>query len=490
LRVAGLSIEGQHARVSIVGKKAGILKPIKSDEIKLPEDDAQRIPAMREALLKWKKDYGITHIVFGVDFRLFSHHYVELPLKAKNDIRRALPFELEKYLPLSPEEYVYDFLTVGSADGRTRNLVLAVRDKSIVWVKECLRETGLSLLGIRCAFIEALNEFLKQVKEDNVIFVYPEDGIYCIAGVKNSAPEILRTVRGEKAAGLELERLQAAFGKGIYVSGAKDASVFERMNTKGIALSVPNAIAMSALKRRPIKMDFRPGEMVEPKKQYHSAALWALGVFSVFLLFLTPAYSYFREYRMLEFIDNRIEEIKKTSRELLVLRRNLEEVKKKKAFLLKFQEEKNASISFLSEISKVLPPNAWLTALSIDEKGVIELNGFAQRAADIIEPLEKSPFFKNVAFSNPVTTKEGMERFSIKMLAAPPGEKGVTTPVEGVTTPVEGVTTPVEGVTTPVEKGAAAPGDKGVKAPQTQKGPISGPHAPTPAPIKRRYKAQ
>ncbi len=63
--------------------------------------------------------------------------------------------------------------------------------------------------------------------------------------------------------------------------------------------------------------------------------------------------------------------------------------------------------------------DAYLTSVSADEKGKVEIEGFAKRAAGIIGPLEKSPLFKDVEFVSPVTVREGMERFSLRMQAGP-----------------------------------------------------------------------
>ncbi len=80
-------------------------------------------------------------------------------------------------------------------------------------------------------------------------------------------------------------------------------------------------------------------------------------------------------------------------------------------------------IRILVELSGILPKNAWLTSLSADEQGKLEIEGFADKAADIIPPLENSPMFKDVEFSSPVTMREGLERFSLKMLIEQPAKE-------------------------------------------------------------------
>src|SRR5262249_22922628 len=61
----------------------------------------------------------------------------------------------------------------------------------------------------------------------------------------------------------------------------------------------------------------------------------------------------------------------------------------------------------------LLPPDAWLTMLVLDTKGV-ELTGQAQAAAALIPVLENSPRLERVEFSSPVTRGRDREQFRIR----------------------------------------------------------------------------
>jgi hypothetical protein len=69
----------------------------------------------------------------------------------------------------------------------------------------------------------------------------------------------------------------------------------------------------------------------------------------------------------------------------------------------------------MGELSNILSDDVWIIGLSIDEKGLIELRGFAVNAAQLVELLEKSDMFKNVVFSAPILSLGDKTRFSIKM---------------------------------------------------------------------------
>jgi Tfp pilus assembly protein PilN len=67
----------------------------------------------------------------------------------------------------------------------------------------------------------------------------------------------------------------------------------------------------------------------------------------------------------------------------------------------------------LRELTELLPPDAWLTMLVLDTKGV-ELTGQAQAASALIPVLENSPRLERVEFSSPVTRGRDREQFRIR----------------------------------------------------------------------------
>lgn len=414
MKSAGLDITDSHLRVSIISNTFGIKKAIRSEEIHLLEDKAQRNNLIRESLLRWKKDFGIKGVVFGLDLREFSHHFIELPLRSKTDINRALAFEMEKHLPLPPEEYIFDSHIIEATKEGTKNLVLSIKKERLEWIRECLRDTGLRLLGVRCSFIESLNEFIspkfRDKKHDDAIFVYPSRPACHIADLKNLMPRYLRSVE-EKDLTKELKDISGASPKAIYMAGAGG---FEGIDVKSLPFSIPNIIALSAFKKRIIALDFMPEEFVIERRDYYSYAISLISIFSVLIFIATTIYAYYKDRSALNEVELRIGEIKSTVKGLISAQKEIEDIEKRKDFLLDFQSKAFTGIGVLRELSITLPEDAWLTEFST-ENTKVEIKGFAKKASSIVEPLDKSAFFGKVEFSSPITKKDDMERFSIKM---------------------------------------------------------------------------
>ncbi len=415
MRVAGVSLEDSFLKISIVDKKFGFIKPVKSEEIKLPLSEQERLSVIKETFQKLKEKHKTDNVVIGLNLNNFSHHVIDMPSLARADMRNALLYELERYLPMPPEEYIYDFFIIEKVSRRTRILVFSIRKDLVDGILNAVRDSGLNLAAIRCSFIEAINEFITTGKIRDAIFVFATEDNYHIAGLKGQMPALFRTILKGKDIISEIEKLTESFSGGIYISGASEPVLLDKINAKTFPLSLPNAIALSVLRKQRFKFNFLPADFLPEKKDYYPYAIGALTSLAVILFFFTGLYSYYKDYSALSSVEKKIAQIKERASGLLDARKKLESIHEKRKFLHDFQGKRNLNIKVLTELSRIMPKDAWLTGMSVDEKGRVEIEGFANRAANIIEPLNKSKLFKKVEFAAPIVSQDGKERFSIRM---------------------------------------------------------------------------
>lgn len=419
MKIAGLSIEGPLLRASIVNKRLKAFTLLKSLEIGLPEGEEERVSFLRETLLGWKQDFGIKGVVISLDFKYFTYDYVDLPVTSETEIAQALSFEMGRYLPLPAEEYVYDFHTVTTGEAGSRNLVMAVRKNRLEWTAKCLEGTGLKLLGVRCSGIEVLNEFIASETQKDAVFLSPGSStgnhFYYMVGLKDYEPLEIKLVHADNDPAPEVEEFSQTYSRGIYTAGLKDPQRFGNLDIRELSYSVATLTALSALTKRAVSLDFTPAELRTRKADYYAYAIGFLAVLSVVLFFSTSLLAYYKDYAALRKVQARVAEIRSTSRDLVETRKKLEDINRKTQVLFEFKRKRNRQIEILRQLSIILPRDAWLTGFNSGEKGTVEIEGYAKRSAEIIEPLENSPLFKNVAFSSPVTVRGGKERFSIKM---------------------------------------------------------------------------
>jgi Tfp pilus assembly protein PilN len=416
-RLIGVSFDNSSLHAAIVDRRLRFVKPLKSDDWQLPEIHEKRQEFIGEIFAKFKKDYSPNGIVIGLPSKHFSHHIIELPLTRKVEIKNALHYELEKYLPLTVDEYIFDFAIISKTSGKAKVLVLSIKRDILKSFIDIAFNAGLAIQYIRCSVLEAVNNFLlnNRGKNLNCLFIYAGETFYDIVGLKDSLPVFLKTISKGKNITLEIERLLLSFPDGVYISGNTDLSALEKVNIKTYPLSLSNAIAITAFKKQPFSLNFLPAEFLRKKPDYYPYLLGGTAAATVLLFLLTPAVSYYKGYRTLKFIENRINAIKKQASGLLESKKRLESIQTDRKFLYDFKSKGNLPIRVIGELSNILPKDAWIINLSVDDKGKIEMEGFTRRTSELVLSLENSEIFKNVSFSAPIIAKEGEERFSLKM---------------------------------------------------------------------------
>ncbi|MEK7308410.1 MAG: PilN domain-containing protein, partial [Nitrospirota bacterium] len=116
-----------------------------------------------------------------------------------------------------------------------------------------------------------------------------------------------------------------------------------------------------------------------------------------------------------------VETIRKLSSELTT-------VAKQGSFLRSIKENQFA-LDVLSELSVIIPSDAWLTNFNYKEtydkenkttKRELLISGFANSSSALIPILEDSPFLEKVAFAGPITKKNEKEGFKIKATVVKP----------------------------------------------------------------------
>jgi Tfp pilus assembly protein PilN len=418
LNLAGLSIEGNRVNASFVQGKLGLsTKQLGQDSVDLPLHVADRTTTLREALERWRDGFHIKGVVLGLDLSSFSYHFIDLPLTSKADMAGALAFELEKYLPLSPDEYQYDFHYLGASPGGegSRVLVLAARKDKLRWIEQAVMESGLKFYAVRCSDIEVMNELLKSKSLRDVVLVTQSDNTFHVMGVEKKGPTLLKTISSAESLQREVSQLENTYIDGVFTSGVTDPAALEGISLTRLDFSAPLLVARSTMKRHAVDMNFLSDQLKPRKVDYYTYGVAALAGLAILLFFTTSLLAYYKDRSTLSEVTDRINEIKSTSSRLVETKRETEAINAQLSFLHSFQLERNRHIAILNAVSTTLPKDAWLTNFLSDEKDTVEIEGYAKRSAAIIAPFENSEMFSDVEFTCPVTVRKGKERFCIKM---------------------------------------------------------------------------
>lgn len=414
MKIAGLSIEGAQFRASIMKRTMGFVTHIRNEEHALPLNPAERIAAVREILTHLKTEYGIKSVALGMDMTHFTIKLIDLPCITREDITNALVYELENHLPLPPDDYLYDFITVNTSEAMSKNLVFAIKRDKLSWLEECLEGLGLGLLSVRCTGVEIINELLSHKDSHHSMLLQQSGESFHVIGLENGKPVLFKTAYGVGDALARVEENMAGF-KSLYTTGISDLTPFGRLNAMSISYDIPSLVALADMRRRPLKLNFIPEELAAKKLDLFPYAAIAMAMLCVLLYVSTSAVAYYKDYRALKAVNTWLDELEQTSHDLLETKREIEAIVEKRQFLRNFKTLSNKKIEYIKELSSVLPKSAWIVSLNIDGKGRIEIDGYATRTAEVIGPLENSPLFKNVEITAPVLLRDDLERFSIRM---------------------------------------------------------------------------
>ena len=419
-KILGVSIDSGSVNASLINSLFGSVKHIKSERAVLPENREERSSVLTATLAKWQKEHMPAGVVIGLPLQNFFWRTIEMPSMKRGDMTRALSFELEKYLPLPMEEYIYDFLVTGNVKttpNMVKILVFSIKKEILNGLLKIVKEAGMEILAVRCSTADILCGVMDIAGEKKLegIFVNSTDDSYEIAGLYNSTPVYLKRV--PKAADLkdEIETLAMDYPGRLYVAGPVEQSVTGKFNSRKFQVLTPDLLAASVVKKTYLNLNFLPNEFIKQKKDYYPFIIGGLAAAVILVFFLTGVIAYYKERRALEKIEAKISAIRSKATGGVEARKKLDVLKNSRSVFFEFQNKSNFPVSVLATLSRTLPNDAWLINLSIDDKGKVEMEGFASKTADLVVALEQSKVFKNVSFSAPIISRDGQERFSLKM---------------------------------------------------------------------------
>jgi hypothetical protein len=416
-RILGVSLENGIVSGAVVD--AGLLgaKAVKSEVVALPAAAGERPEYITGTLKRWKKEYAPHGIVIGLPLKSFSHQLIEMPAMSRPDMMRALHFELEKYLPVAVDEYLFDFVSMPREKGRAAVLVFSIKKEIVDEIAGYAKEAELDVLSIRAGTAISLNSLLDVAGEKGIsgLFVNITGSACEIVGLQHSLPVYVKGF--PKGAGMaeEIERLSVLYPGKIYFMGNAEPSITGKFNSRKFEIPTANALAMSEVKRTRYPLNFLPPELIRHKPDSYPFIIGGFAAATLLLYLLTGMVGYFKDWRALRSIEAKRAAIREKEAGMLGERKKLESLQSDGRVLLDFLGRSNVVISALKELSDVLPKDAWLVSFSADEKGKVEIEGFTKKTSDLVIAIEKSRAVKNVSFSSPIVAKDGEERFSLKL---------------------------------------------------------------------------
>jgi general secretion pathway protein L len=376
-----------------------------------------------------------------------------LPKTALDNIGQVLEYEFENYFPFPLEDGLFDYKILDeprSSGDSSRILVAAIRRERFEAYRSSIQSLGLNLVSLeppltaRAAFFHWMQAadlapsplivmdarelaietelYLADFWEWKSVLSGPTLYEKVKEFLFQCEAKVLAREKSEKGVieiplvTLNPEHISTSFSQEIeeYFPSSDLSSKFAELGLDGAGAGVLYAFgaALQSIEKRKIAFNFVP--LAERKKQprgavYLCAILAAAVLISGAILFTTPYVRAKSEYGRLQGeiadISNQVKLVEKKRARITELQKRLEPLTNQK---------KQNLLALMKELTQLIPEDSWLTQLDVEEDSV-RIRGESENAHALIVLLEKSPLFKQVAFSSPVVKRRGKDIFYIEM---------------------------------------------------------------------------
>jgi len=331
---------------------------------------------------------------------------IALPGVSDKDLAAAIAFQMDGLHPYPEDDVVSSWARL---PGTATVLVAIARRAAIERYAELFSEAGVKIGAFTCssaAIYSALrllhtppSELLAAERVDGHVEYYGESP----ARTLFSASFDVDDPRGTALACAELR-----------VDQATEARPLDQV--LGAAPALPFAAAMaSACPWLAISVNLLPAEM----RQNSSRAIWVPSAIAGVLVLgaaiamsATPAFENHRYERSLQ---SEIHKIEKQAQRSAQLTETLTPARRKTLLLDDFRHRAKADMDVLAELTKILPPPAWLNSIEIS-RNQVTIAGEAEQAPALLKVIDSSPLFESSEFVMPPVRQGLVEGFRIRTL--------------------------------------------------------------------------
>ena len=412
------------------------------------EDSGEKTAEIRKLVNEFLREHRIpsADIFLGIQRDLTILRYIELPLAVKENLKRTLSYEMEKYVPLPVSDIYFDCQIIEEDKEANKLKVLLIGVK-----KECIdpyldRENplGAGISGIEINSTALVNYFSYKPNTPNA----DTYAIVCLGSehlelslVKKRLLNYSRHVKIDpKADGLrglvleELELLRNTLGPeqgrlevvlcgpdaGVVVEMLREREDIVRRPLQLSGTGIPSdllapayGLALKGIQKAPMDINLLPaGHRKKVSKTGYYTMFVLAGLFILSILAWGGG-NILHQKRVSDKLDS---EIKQLGTEVAGINRTqarLKELENKVDAINTLRQRHVPVLGVLLDLTKEIPEGAWLDRIAITDKGG-DIEGYADSASALIPLLAASPLLKDVAFLSPITKgKDGKERFRI-----------------------------------------------------------------------------
>jgi Tfp pilus assembly PilM family ATPase/Tfp pilus assembly protein PilN len=382
---------------------------------------------------------------------------LEIPSAVKENLRKAIEYDIGKYIPFPTEDAAFDYQVLNERGGTLRVLLVAVRSEDLNEYLGLFKRIGVKPLGVEISSTACANLLyydqsqvnarpfvLLDIRRQFFEFHFFENGNFMETVHSAFNDEKARVEEVAEAFGLAQLKAGGPDGAGrtllVYGEEIDDSFLGELGQKLSVDLpggpllkriqagngsqntyeSLPSiGLALRGVSKTRWNLNLLPQSL---RKKVSRVGLYA-AIFLTLIciglggaLFVRP---FLQEREELKRLSAEVKEHKPKVDAIETVQKKREKVEKEVQEFNSLISEGSSRLEVLKELSEVLPPTVWIWNLKLRSRDV-ELNGYANSASDLIAILDKSPYFEKVEFTSPVTKERRLlpdqtekERFKI-----------------------------------------------------------------------------
>ena len=371
---------------------------------------------------------------------------VEFPIAVKENLTDVISYELDRLTPLTPDNAYYDFKVIAENQEKMSILLAVARKDEIDSYLEALRGKNVKINKVGVSTLVMRSLLKSTYKDTDAVFLSLGERGYEGGVIVNDLT--VRSISGEfkptDTADIDniiketyplIETLTKSSNPGkMVINGTEHHYNTFQQKLSNMSLSnldrdvkfdLPKGnkdlsyVAVSGLIETITadenEINLLSGRAKQKRRPplFLTAVLLAL-IFSIGIFyFIAPVII---GQKTVEEIDREITALKPEMKKVEALKKEADTLSAEVAMINNFKKQTVPSLNVLKEMTSILPAKTWLTHLRIADPAV-DIDGFAQSAAEIIPRLENSKYFQKVEFASPTfrDSRKNTDRFVIKM---------------------------------------------------------------------------
>jgi len=392
---------------------------------------------------------GSACLWIGLPAEMVIQRVIRLPSAAKENLAKALEYELPTYIPLAPEDIYFRYQILGEDrdEKQLTILVAAVKKKDLAPLIELRNDFGAGICGVESAATAGINGLKwasKSISENAYALAYIADSTLHLSYFENGQLRFIRTLDLNDDLMYQSERILQEFDYSGTIRFESDSTAALSVYCHGpeatqdmlqVLNELPNlefslldlsqgpleennpiagtGLALKSLQRVAVDINLFPEQFRKKPSVIGRYATLAL-VLLTLISGMAWAGSHFVHQRVTDMrVDGELNDLSDEIKALGQAQSKITVLQERIDYLNNLRKDRIHALEFLKELTEVLPDTVWLSGLSVADSKV-EIQGYADYSTRLITGLEGSPLFANAKFNSTITHgRDGKQVFKI-----------------------------------------------------------------------------